>query len=244
MPFYAPRTAVWGFCKNMKKFVKFLIAFLLLPTAVFAVAAVGRIFISVFCRWQAALCFLGGAVLYGVIHFACYNFSRPYVFIHEMTHAFAAFLCGYRVKDISVKKESGYVKMSNTNTFVVLAPYFIPGYLVVAAVLYVVAGYFVDLTPYRYAGLAAVGFLLSFHIIQTVKTLGETDQPDLTLAGGRFFSVVMILLANLVVLAVVLKILFPQEIMLGDYCRQIIRASLNAWRIIVNYIVEYVTNLL
>lgn len=228
----------------MKKFTKFLIALLLLPTAVLAVAAVGRIFIKVFGEWRAALCFCGGAALYSLIHFAWYNFSRPYVFIHEMTHALAAFLCGYRIKDISVRKNSGYVKMSNTNTFVVLAPYFIPGYLVVGAVLYGIAEYFVDLTPYRYAGLAAAGFLLCFHIIQTVKTLGETDQPDLTLAGGRFFSVIMIVLANMVVLAVVLKILFPQEIILGDYARQTLRASLNAWRIIVNYIVEYITNLL
>lgn len=228
----------------MKKFIKFLIALVLLPTAVFAAAALGRIFISVFKQWQAALCFCAGMGVYALIHFTWYNFSRPYVFIHEMTHALAAFVCGYRIKDISIKKDSGYVKMSNTNTFVVLAPYFIPGYLVAAAVLYALAGLFVDLTPYRYVGLFGVGFLLSFHIIQTIKTLTETDQPDLTLAGGRFFSIMMILLANVFVLAVVLKILFPQAIILTDYGRQIIRASLNAWRIIVNYIVEYVTNLL
>lgn len=228
----------------MKKFIKFLIACLLLPTAVFAAAALGKIFLGVFKQWQAALCFCAGAGLYGIIHFAWYDFSRPYVFIHEMTHALAAFVCGYRIKDISIKKNSGYVKMSNTNTFVVLAPYFIPGYLVIAAVLYAIAELFIDLTPYRYAGLFGVGFLLSFHIIQTIKTLAETDQPDLTLAGGRFFSIMMILLANVVVLALVLKILFPQEIILWDYCRQIARASLNAWRIIVNYIVEYITNLL
>ena len=228
----------------IKKLFKFFIALLLLPTAVFAVAAVGRIFLRVFGQWQAALCFCGGAILYGVIHFSWYDFSRPYVFIHEMTHALAAFLCGYRIKDISVKKDSGYVKMSNTNTFVVLAPYFIPGYLIAGAVLYGVAEYFVDLTPYRYVGLFGAGFLLCFHIIQTIKTLSEADQPDLTLAGGRFFSIVMIFLANMVVLAVVFKILFPQDIILTDYARQTARASLNAWRIIVNYIVEQVTNLL
>ena len=234
---------MWGFIQLMKKLIKFLIAFLLLPTAVFTVAAMGRILVSVFGQWKPALCFGGGAVLYGLIHFTCYDFSRPYVFIHEMTHALAAFLCGYRIKDISVKKDNGFVKMSNTNTFVVLAPYFIPGYLAAAAVLYAIASCFFDLTPYRYGGLFGVGFLVSFHIIQTVKTLSEADQPDLTLAGGRFFSVVMILLANLAVLALVLKILFPQEIMLGDYAGQIAKASLNAWRIIVNYIIEYVANL-
>jgi len=228
----------------MKKIIKFLIAFLLLPTAVLAVASLGHIFIRVFGQWQAALCFCAGAGLYALLHFWWYDFSRPYVFIHEMTHAMAAFLCGYRIKDISVKKDSGYVKMNKTNTFVALAPYFVPGYLVGAAALYALAGCFFDLTPYRYAGLGGVGFLMSFHIIQTIKTLAEADQPDLTLAGGRFFSLIMILLANLAVVALVLKILFPQEISLEESLRQVARGSLNAWRIIVNYIVEYGASLI
>ena len=62
-----PRTAsACGVLVNtMNKWVKFLIAVLLLPTVVFAVAAVGRIFIQVFGEGKAALCFFGGAV-YGL----------------------------------------------------------------------------------------------------------------------------------------------------------------------------------
>ena len=228
--------------RKMKKLIKFALSVFLLPAAVLAVAACVRIFMRIFGQWQPALCFCAGAGLYALIHFAWYNFSRPYVFIHEMTHALAAFLCGYRIKDVSVKKESGYVKMNKTNTFVALAPYFIPGYLLAGASLYAIAGWFTDLTPYRLLGLGAVGFLIAFHFIQTFKTLTEADQPDLALAGGRFFSVVMIILANLAVLAVVLKILFPQEIDLAATGRQIATGTLNCWRIIVNYIVEYVTN--
>lgn len=226
----------------MVRFIKLIAALCLLPTLVLCGAELLALFRAILGQWKNVALLAGGALVYGVIHYRWYNFSRWYVFGHEFTHALAAFLCGYKVHQISIKKESGFVKMDKTNAWVVLAPYFVPFYTLCFAFVYLISGLFVDLKPYSPYMLFAVGFLTAFHLIQTFHTLWETDQPDLKLAGGKIFSLVTILLVNVVVLACVLKILFPQEINLTQAAMHVLRGTLNAWRIIVNYIVEQVVN--
>ena len=220
----------------MAKFLKFLLALVLLPITLLVIMEDGRILLGVLEHLGAAISFLLGVLVYVGIHYRYYNFSRMYVFIHEMTHALAAVLCGIRIKDVHIGKESGYVKMSRTNTFVVLAPYFVPGYVVLVAMLYLLLSFFIDLAPYRQVVLFAIGFFMAFHFIQTFHTLWEADQPDLKLAGGKFFSCVSIVLANMLVLAVVLKILFPQAVDLYGSVRQVVQQTGTGARIIVNYI--------
>ena len=219
----------------MTRLLKLLIALLLLPTAALTFAETVRILFAVLGHLQAAVSFIAGAVVYAGVHYGYYDFSRPYVFAHEMTHALAALLCGCRIKDVSVGQDSGYVKMDRCNAFVVLAPYFVPAYTLAAAFVYAMANLFVDLTPYRQV-------FLFFHVTQTFKTLFEADQPDLKLAGGKIFSVVMITLANLVVLALVLKALFPEAVSLAEAGKNVLAGTVNIWRIIVNYIVEKAVN--
>lgn len=228
----------------MVRFLKFLLAVFLLPTLALLVAVVFKIVWSVLGQTQTVIPFAVGAGLYIVLHYTVYNFSRFYVFIHEMTHAFAAWLCGYHVSKISVKKDSGFVKMDKTNTFVVLAPYFVAGYVWLGALVYGVASLCTDVTPYRVWFLGYLGFFMAFHFVQTFHTLWEADQPDLKLAGGKVFSLVTIVLVNLAVLAVSLKILFPQEVPLGAYLLDTVKGTLTVWRIIVNYIVEVFINTL
>lgn len=221
---------------------KTFIALLLLPTAFFTMVETGRILLSVLGHLGAAISFLLGVVVYAAIHYGCYNFSRMYVFMHEMTHALAALLCGCRIKDISIGRDNGYVKMDRCNAFVVLAPYFVPGYVLISMMCYMVGNLFVNLAPYREIFLFLIGFFTSFHFIQTFKTLFEADQPDLKLAGGKFFSVVMIILSNLMVLAFVLKGIFPEAVSLGISGKNVLIGTINVWRILVNYIVEHVIN--
>ena len=222
--------------------VKFLFALVLLPTAFFTLVETGKIFCSVLGHIGAAVSFILGILIYCGIHYGYYNFSRPYVFGHEMTHALAALVCGYRIKDVSVGQDSGYVKMDNCNAFVVLAPYFVPLYVISADLIYAITDLFVDLTPYRQVFLFVIGFLTAFHFVQTFKTLFEADQPDLKIAGGKVFSGVMITLANLVVLAVVLKAMFPEVVLLTEAGKNILAGTVNVWRIIVNYIIEKTVN--
>ncbi len=226
----------------MVRLLKLLIALLLLPTAVLTFAQTVRILLAVLGQLSAAVSFIAGLVVYSGIHYGYYNFSRPYVFAHEITHALAALLCGCRIKDVSIGQDSGYVKMDRCNAFVVLAPYFVPAYVIAAALVYVIADLFVDVSPYRQVFLFVIGFFTAFHFIQTFKTLFEADQPDLKLAGGKVFSVVMITLANLVVLAVVLKALFPETVSLLEAGKNVLAGTVNIWRIIVNYIVEKAIN--
>ncbi|MBR4592645.1 MAG: site-2 protease family protein, partial [Elusimicrobiaceae bacterium] len=112
------------------RFCKFVLSLLLLPPVCLVGWETGRMVWGVLGHFQTAAGFFLGAVVYAAIHYGCYNFSRPYVLVHEMTHALAALLCGSRVKDFSVKKESGYVKLDKANMFIMLAPYFIPGYVI------------------------------------------------------------------------------------------------------------------
>lgn len=226
----------------MVRLLKLLIALLLLPTAVLTFAQTVRILLAVLGQLSVAVSFVAGLVVYSGIHYGYYNFSRPYVFAHEITHALAALLCGCRIKDVSIGQDSGYVKMDRCNAFVVLAPYFVPAYVIAAALVYVIADLFVDVSPYRQVFLFVIGFFMAFHFIQTFKTLFEADQPDLKLAGGKVFSVVMITLANLVVLAVVLKALFPETVSLLEAGKNVLAGTVNIWRIIVNYIVEKAIN--
>lgn len=224
------------------KILKFIFALILLPTLFFTLAETGRILLVVLGHVGTAVSFILGALIYAGIHYGYYNFSRPYVFVHEMTHAVAALLCGCRIKDVSVGEESGYVKMDRCNAFVVLAPYFVPGYVIITVTAYVIGDLFVNLTPYRQVFLFAAGFFTAFHFIQTFKTLFEADQPDLKLAGGKVFSVIMIVFANLVVLALLLKGLFPEQVSLGAAASRVLWGTVNVWRILVNYIIDQAVN--
>lgn len=226
------------------RLLKFFLALLLFPAVFFGLIETGRIFISVLGHFRTVLAFVAGAGVYAVVHYTLYDFSRLYVLAHEFTHALVAFLCGARVKDISIRRESGYVKMDKTNTLIVLAPYIVPGYTLVTVFLYRVGDLFTDLTPYRSVFLFFIGFFTAFHFIQTFKTLLEADQPDLNLAGGKVFSLVLIILANLLVLVLVLKGLFPEQVSLLVAGRNVLKSTLHAGRILVNYILEKITNAL
>lgn len=224
--------------------IKLLLALALLPTLCFMLVETGGILVKVLGNFKAVLSFVFGAGVYAGIHYGWYNFSRMYVFIHEMTHALAALCCASRIKDIRVGQDSGYVKMDKTNAFIVLAPYFVPGYVLLVVFGYMAGDLFVDMTPYRQVFLFLIGFFTSFHFIQTFKTLFEADQPDLKLAGGKIFSVVIIILANMVVLALLLKGVFPELVSLRAAGMHVLRGTLNTWRILVNYIVEQFVNAL
>ncbi len=216
-----------------------MVSVLLLPTVFFVLAETFGACWSVLKDFQTAVGFLAGGALYGVIHFAGFHFDRMYVWGHETTHAVAAMLFGFRVHSMTVNKDSGHVKMDRCNAAVVLAPYVVPLYALMAGLGYLALELCIDAAPYRPVFVFVAGFLMTFHYVQTVKTLWETQQPDLRLAGGRIFSVVMIVLCNAVVLTLVLKTLFPERVALGAMARAIAVSTYNTWKIVINYIMEH-----
>jgi hypothetical protein len=141
-----------------------------------------------------------------------------YVFAHEWCHMLAAVICRARIYDWSVGKDGGWVDTDRSNTFISLAPYFMPLYTVLWCLLMAATGLFIDLTVpvdvlgYQVAPLLpcylVIGLTWAFHVVFTVQTL-LAEQSDL-LRNGEFFSLLLIALLNLVTLTLVLVALTPQ----------------------------------
>ena len=225
----------------MKNILKLLIAVLLFPMVLFAAIETVSVFMGVLRDFQVAVGLLAGAALYCVIHFGGYKFERLYVWGHEVTHAVAAMLCGFRVHSMTVNKDSGNVKMDQVNAVVALAPYVIPLYALLTGLLYVGLDFVTDIKPYRPAFVFVVGFFMAFHFVQTFQTLWETEQPDLKAAGGRVFSAVVIVLSNAFLLLVVLKWLFPLRVNLVEALQSMLLNTYYAWGYIINYAIEWLT---
>ena len=195
---------------------------LALPTAGVWLALV-PVFTRLPREWTAWAPLAGGVVGYGLIHFA---FRRPislYVFGHELTHALAALVSGYKVKSLYVSEKGGEVQLSNTNVVVALAPYCLPIYTMIVVGLYL----FVN----RYAGFATppvwfgagVGATLAFHVALTVHALRQ-HQPDLHHAGV-YFSLVAILFCNTLTVAALVSLLFPASLGWTDFALESVRRT-------------------
>lgn len=125
-----------------------------------------------------------------------------YVLGHELTHAIAAKLCGGHLQRISIDVNGGYVETDADNLFIALSPYFVPlwmlcwlGVLWVANFVYPFEAY----APWFYAGF---GFWWAFHLYWTVWIIPR-EQPDM-LSNGVLFSLLLVLLMNIVALLAVL----------------------------------------
>ncbi len=228
----------------MKNAAKFTVAVLLAPAVAFAFISAGKMIFNFALSSELVIYFLGGALLYIGVHFSIFNFSRAYVFAHEIMHAVSALFFGFKVHSIKVKKKSGHVKLSDHNEAVVLAPYIVPFYFVIAAIVFYIlfrSGYNSTLYQHLYAG--ALGFLWGFHIVHTIKTITETSQSDLKVAGGTVFSLVIILALNLLLVFLMLAFLFPQAAPFWAVLKEIYFNTLNFWKKVLNYIYSAVVHL-
>jgi hypothetical protein len=131
------------------------------------------------------------------------GFLYLYVLGHELTHIVFIKLSGGRVSSWGVTTVGGYVTTNKTNIVIALAPYFVPFWSVLAMVVY---GAFELVLPMpRYAGKILyffTGWTWAFHFLWTAWMIPR-DQPDLR-EHGTFLSLMIILLANVVLLAALL----------------------------------------
>jgi hypothetical protein len=195
-----------------KRWVKFLIGlFLLAPAWVLT-----ETFFSAFARtaihdafWATAefWFFSMGVLLWLVMFFGLPKPLWLYVFGHELTHAVWVLLMGGRVHQFHVTKEGGHILADKTNTWIALAPYFFPIYSILAIAIYGLASLFVNMVPYREVLYAAIGATWAFHLTFTCWMIAK-GQPDLAY-GGTLFSLVIIYLCNLVLMAVMLILSSP-----------------------------------
>jgi hypothetical protein len=152
-----------------------------------------------------------GLVCWLIIYFGLPRPLVVYVFGHELTHALMVKIMGGRVSEFRVSRDGGYIISSKINTWIALAPYFVPIYSVLVILLYGAVSLFYDLQPHA---LLATGILYGllgltwgFHATFTLSMIprGQTDLAY----GGNFFSLTVIYLMNLLVLSLLLIVATP-----------------------------------
>ncbi len=147
--------------------------------------------------------------------------SRAYVLGHELTHATAAWVSGGEVKGMKVGAKKGAVTVNRLTAFIALAPYLIPIYAILWAILYAVVGFFVDLNPWVHWFFFGLGATLAFHLVFTVEAVKQ-KQPDLETIGP-LLSLGAIYLANITLVIGVMSLMTPELRFLayvGDGARQ------------------------
>ena len=203
------------------RWVKFVVGLFLLPLCYILTAAFFSALVDAFTSqapgrphfWATVefWFFSLGLVCWLIIYFGLPKWLTIYVFGHELTHALMVKIMGGRVSEFRVGSDGGYIVSSKINTWIALAPYFIPIYSVFVILLYGIVSLFHDLQPH--AELAAgilyglLGLTWGFHATFTLSMIprGQTDLAY----GGTFFSLTVIYLMNLLVLSLLLVLATP-----------------------------------
>jgi hypothetical protein len=123
-------------------------------------------------------------------------------------HVIATLFSGGKAKDMKVSNKEGSVKTTTPNFFVVLAPYLIPGYTVLIAVLYFIVSFFTDVTKYYSIFIFLIGFTLMMHLSYTAQSVRE-KQSDL-IRSGYVFSVSFLYVVNLIIVFLILSFVFKE----------------------------------
>lgn len=150
--------------------------------------------------WAAGLGFTGAIVLLLVLPAP----MRTYVLAHELTHALWGALMGSRISGFRVSQTGGYVKLSQNNIWITLAPYFFPLYTVLVMLVYGAVALFVDLRGTAALWFGLIGITLGFHVVCTGYALKQ-GQADIRVYG-RLLSYVLIYLMNLLVVCVLMAL--------------------------------------
>jgi hypothetical protein len=183
------------------KFLKFLIALLLLP----ALYSLGRFGYFMVLRasppewpWTEIGTFTLG---FSTCFFAYLCLPRGnwfYVLGHETTHAFAVLLSGGRISGFKVSSSGGHVVTDRNSAWIALSPYFIPFYPMIFALAWAFALLIKpELGRYDWAFLLVWGASWGFHFCHTLSLI-KTEQPDFE-SQGYFFSFVLIAFMNLLI---------------------------------------------
>jgi hypothetical protein len=223
------------------KWVKFIIALFLLPIC----AILSQTFFTAFARaavserlWagEEFWFFSLGAILWLI---AFFGLPRPlllYVFGHELTHALWVWLMGGRVSRFRIGREGGHILTDKNNFWIALAPYFFPLYSLLVLALFGALSLFLNLQPYGKILYALIGVTWAFHLSFTCWMIpkNQTDLSD----NGTVFSLVVIYLMNLLLLAAMLIVASP-NITFASFGADIVRNIANFSHAIVQMIERF-----
>jgi hypothetical protein len=158
-------------------------------------------------QWtQAWFISLGaGMVTWLVVFFFLPRTMWLYVLGHEFTHALAAMLAGGKITSFQVSEKGGHVVTDRVNWWITLSPYFVPLYALIWSALWLSIDFWHPLKPYQPIFYFGLGLLWCFHLTFTTSML-HLKQSDLS-SQGFVFSIVVILMINLVMFLVVFALL-------------------------------------
>ena len=182
----------------MPKWIKLIIALLLLPACGGAGMALLKVLHACGSADTTWIPFLAGAACWIIIFFLLPKPMWIYVFGHELTHALWTWLFGGQVKKMKVTSKGGHVVISKTNFIIALAPYFFPLYAVIIILIFALGHWIWDWHSYFVYFHLLVGAAYAFHLTLTFHAL-QTRQTDIT-SQGYLFSAVIIFLGNVAVL--------------------------------------------
>src|SRR5437773_185978 len=121
----------------MPKWPKTIIAILLLPLCIGVTNALIMVLRASGGATTVWVPMLAGGACWLVILLLLPKPMWVYVFGHELTHAFWAWLFGAEVKKFKASSKGGHVVITKTNFIIALAPYFFPIYaMLVVGIFY------------------------------------------------------------------------------------------------------------
>ncbi|MEO7933630.1 MAG: hypothetical protein ABIT76_10780 [Chthoniobacterales bacterium] len=211
------------------RWLKFVIALFLLPIAWIATEAFFNCFSAATLQhrfWATEeFWFFGLGVVLWMIAFL--GLPKPllvYVYGHELTHAVWVWIMGGRVSHFEATSEGGHIITDKSNFLIALAPYFFPIYSLLTIAVWGAVSLFHPIHNYHEYLFALIGMTWGFHLTFTLWMIPK-GQSDLT-EHGTFFSLVVIYLMNLLLLATFLIVASP-HVGLHDYLRESLRSTVD-----------------
>lgn len=181
------------------RFLRFIFGVSLLPLAAAVTIAVFRLLCGLHAASSAlptsALEVLGGIGVWLAAWVLLPHATRTYVLGHELTHAVWGLAFGAKPSALRVGENGGSVKVTKSNVWITLAPYFFPFYTMLVLAAYGITGCFVRPIPWPGVWLFAIGFTWAFHLTFTIQSL-LIRQPDI-MEYGRIFSYSFIYILNI-----------------------------------------------
>jgi hypothetical protein len=192
----------------MRRWVKVLLAVLLLPLCVGATEALGRVLQATGGADTVWVPLLAGVACWLVIYLLLPKPMWLYVAGHELTHVLWTWLFAGRVRRIKVSSAGGHVVINKNNFLITLAPYFFPFYAVAVIAVFGIGHGLAGWRHFLPWFHLVLGAAYAFHVTLTLHVL-RTRQPDIV-QQGYFFSAVVIWLGNAVVLLLSLPLITAQ----------------------------------
>jgi hypothetical protein len=187
------------------KWVKFIIAVLLLPVCIAAGQTLWQVMRVCGKADTTLVPISAGAACWFAIYLLLPKPMWIYVFGHELTHVIWVWLFGGSVKKFKVTSSGGHVIVDKTNFIIALSPYFFPLYAIIVVGVFVAGHLLWNWQNFFVWFHLLIGATYAFHVTLNAHAL-KTQQTDIT-SQGFLFSAVVIFLGNVLVLLLGLPLL-------------------------------------